>query len=249
MSDHLFVTHSEANELFDLYIKKLKVSNKGVFFTSSTLNLKNKTVEDNGRFVGKNLIGFNFSGATLRYANFTGANLAFADFYEADLTGCNFQGANLVGAIATSATLKDVNLKSANIKGMVIEDSSYFPFEDFPINCPAEGSFIGYKKVFDTSGSCIAVLEIPADARRTSCPTSRKPKFRCSKAKVIRFETLDGRVAKNVTAASANYDPNFIYHLEDTVVSDDYCDDRRRACAPGIHFFLDKTQAINYGYY
>ena len=55
---------------------------------------------------------------------------------------------------------------------------------------PKEGSFIGYIRAMNH----LVVLEIPADAKRSSATTK---KCRCSKAKVSRIEELDGSISQS----------------------------------------------------
>ena len=86
------------------------------------------------------------------------------------------------------------------------------------------------------------MLEIPADAKRSSATTA---KCRCSKAKVLRIENLDGTPAE-VTQVSSDFDPNFIYKIDKIVEVPDFDNNRWIECSHGIHFFLNKDNAKNY---
>ena len=107
-----------------------------------------------------------------------------------------------------------------------------------PYACPDFGMFIGFKK----ASGYIVVLEIPEDAKRLSA-TGRK--CRCDKAKVLEIQNIDGTKA-NVTKVASDYDPNFVYGVGKTVSVDNFCEDRWEECSPGIHFFINRQEAVNY---
>ena len=109
---------------------------------------------------------------------------------------------------------------------------------DFPISCHAKGSFIGFKK----ANGLIIELEIPSDALRSSATTR---KCRCSKAKVISITNPDGSPS-NVTSIPSSWDSNFVYGIGDTVEVADFDTNRWNECAPGIHFFITRQEAVNY---
>ena len=107
------------------------------------------------------------------------------------------------------------------------------------MNCPEKGSFIGFKKV---SNNLIVELEITEDALRSSA-TGRK--CRCSKAKVLSITNIDG------TDSNANYavslrDPAFVYTVGKTVEVPDFDTNRWNECAPGIHFFISRQEAVDF---
>ena len=108
-----------------------------------------------------------------------------------------------------------------------------------PIACPEKGAFIGFKKV---RGEYIVELEIAEDALRCSA-SSRK--CRCSCAKVISITNIDGTPA-NVPAVYSKHDPNFAYSIGSIVKVDNFDTNRWNECAPGIHFFITRQEAVNY---
>lgn len=116
-----------------------------------------------------------------------------------------------------------------------------------PMTCPEEGSFIAYKKaLINFSVNAIAVLEIPADAKRSSGDNTRK--CRCNKAKVLRFEDLDGHVLNGITEGYSYYNKRFIYRVGEYVTEDNFDEDRWKTCSKGIHFFMNRQEAINYNF-
>lgn len=122
-----------------------------------------------------------------------------------------------------------------------------------PLTCPDTGAFIGFKKAGMrtlVNGSVdivpvIVELEILADARRSSA-TGRK--CRCDKAKVLSITTLDGvEVDANAGTVRSNYDTRFEYKVGEIVTEPNFCEDRWEKCAPGIHFFINRQEAVEYG--
>ena len=145
---------------------------------------------------------------------------------RADLSGANLSGADLCGA----------NLSGANRYGADLSRAKNVPF--IPMTCPDTGSFIGFKKA---SGH-IVVLEVPADARRLSA-TGRK--CRCDKAIVLRIEEMDG-TASDLTEVVSDRDSSFVYKVGKMVSVPDFCEDRWQECSAGIHFFINRQEAVDY---
>ena len=175
-------------------------------------------------------------GANLSGANLSGAYLNGADLRGADLNGANLSGANLSGAYLNGADLRGAYLGRANLNGAYLGGAKNVPF--IPYACPDFGMFIGFKKAY----GYIVVLEIPEDAKRLSA-TSRK--CRCDKAKVLEIQNIDGTKA-NVTKVKSGYDSGFVYEVGKTVSVDNFCEDRWKECSPGIHFFINRQEAVNY---
>ncbi len=177
------------------------------------------------------LSGANLSGADLRVADLYGADLRVADLYGADLRGANLSGANLRGA-----NLSGANLSGANLYGADLSGANNVPF--IPYACPDFGMFIGFKKA---SGR-IVVLEIPEDAKRLSA-TGRK--CRCDKAKVLEIQKLSGEKA-DVDEVASDYDKSFVYRIGEEVSVPDFNENRWEECSTGIHFFINRQEAVDY---
>ena len=172
-------------------------------------------------------------GANLRDANLRDANLRDADLRDADLRDADLRGANLCDADLRGANLRDADLRGADLRGANLRDA-----KGCYLSCPTEGSFIGWKKA---SGH-IVKLRIPEDARRSSA-TGRK--CRCDKAYVMEIQNMDGTKATEDTVRS-DHDKNFVYTVGATVEVPDFDDNRWSECAPGIHFFIDRREAVEY---
>ena len=193
-----------------------------------------KAVKSGASLSGADLSGADLSGANLYGASLSGASLRGADLYVASLSGANLRGADLCGANLRGANLSGANLYGANLCGADLRGAKNLVF---PIACPEKGSFIGWKKCL---GNLIVELEICEDAKRSSATTR---KCRCDKAKVIAITSPDGGAEE---AAQSGYNPNFIYRVGDIVSVPDFDDNRWNECAPGIHFFISRQEAVDY---
>ncbi len=164
--------------------------------------------------------------ADLRWADLRGVNLSCVNLREADLREANLRGADLCGADLSKVNLSEANLSEA--KNL-----------DFPIACPEKGLFTAFKK----AGKYIIELEIPSDALRSSSTTR---KCRCSKAKVISITNLDG-TPSDIKSVASGFNSKFIYTIGETVEVPNFDTNRWNECAPGIHFFITRQEAIEYG--
>ena len=174
-------------------------------------------------------------GTDLRWAYLYGTDLRGADLYVADLRGANLCGANLCGADLRGANLSGADLYEADLYEADLRRAKNL---NFPIACPEKGTFTAFKK----AGKYIIELEIPDDALRSSSTTR---KCRCSKAKVASITNLDG-TPSDVKSVASCHDSKFIYNLGETVEVPNFDTNRWNECAPGIHFFITRQEAIDY---
>lgn len=129
---------------------------------------------------------------------------------------------------------KRADLRGADLSGAKYNGHTAF----YALQCPEEGSFIGYKKAH----GYIVKIEILADAKRSSA-TSRK--CRCSAAKVLSIATVDG--SEEIKEIASDRDSNFIYRVGEIVRVDNFDEDRWNECSTGIHFFITRREAEQYG--
>ena len=192
------------------------------------------------------LIDADLNNACLRYANLRKAcliyaNLRKADLRKADLSEADMYEADLSEADMYEADLKEANLLGTNLKNtntvcaVINEDTKI----DYPIACPKTGSFIGYKKAVFRK---IVKLQICEDAKRSSATTK---KCRCSKALVLAIENIDGSDS-GLKGIASIYDPSFIYRVGKIAEVPDFDNNRWRECSPGIHFFANRQDAVEY---
>jgi len=162
-----------------------------------------------------------FLNCNIIYSHISNVNMRSSYFYKCDISR------NYISEIYSD--------NSTSFKGEIV----------IPSLCPKEGSFIGYKKVKTTTGvHSIAVLEIPEDALRISCGNY---KCRCSKARVLRFESLDGRELKDTVAINLyTCNRRIVYKKGEMVYPDRFDENRFNTCSNGIHFFMSRDKAVEY---
>ena len=173
-----------------------------------------------------------------------------------------------------SAWVNQLFLRSSYRRCDLLELAEPYISDLFPLACPAEGEFIGYKIACPLSNEplhdavkrsvisfedwllstvfCVVTLKIPKDARRSSAFSN---KCRCDKAFVEKIEYLIENFTTNqifvlgdMEKACSKHDCNFIYSVGEMVKVDNFDTNRWHECAPGIHFFMTKEEAINYVY-
>lgn len=138
-----------------------------------------------------------------------------------------------VRANLRNSDLCNAKLSGAKLDGVIYNENTAF----FALQCPEEGSFIGWKKCLNNT---IVKLLIPEDAKRSSATTR---KCRCDKARVLEIWDKNGRP---IQEARSSYDPEFAYRVGETVCVPDFDEDRWHECAPGIHFFITRREAELY---
>ena len=207
---------------------------------------------------GANLRGADLHGANLRYANLHGANLCDADLHGADLRGADLHGADLCGADLHGADLRGADLHGANLRGADLRGADLCHADLCDANhvelsiaktsiLPDESDIIGWKKAY-VDGTMppkpvIVKLLIPADAQRSN-GTGRK--CRASTARVLDLQDKQGNSLPSDTTAYSLYDADFTYKKGETVHVEDFDTNRWKECAPGIHFFITRIEAVEY---
>ena len=195
-----------------------------------------------------NLSYADFREATLNDADIFNSNFSYADFGNASLVGAylprsnltraDFQGANLCWAHLCNCVFCDTDLRDCNFMYSNLRGSEYVPY--IPLQCPSDGAFVGWKKV----NNVLIKLEIPADAKRSSATTN---KCRCDKAKVLGFYDSLGSKELNITElVNDKYGKKCKYVKGEMVYPDCFDENRWNECSHGIHFFVNKQDAVNY---
>ena len=166
--------------------------------------------------------------------------LRSADLSSADLRGADLRGADLRDADLSDADLHGANLRSADLSGANLSELTVAQTSILP----DEGDIIGWKKAITLDGAPIIVkLLIPADAQRSNA-TGRK--CHASTARVLDLQDKQGNSLPPDTTAYSSYDPDFTYQKGETVHVEDFDTNRWDECAPGIHFFITRIEAIEY---
>lgn len=187
---------------------------------------------------GADLRGADLSDAALLCANLRCANLRCADLRCANLRCANLRDADLSDANLIGANLSGADLHGANLSELTIAQTSILP---------DEGDIIGWKKAYVDNTMpptpVIVKLLIPSDAKRSNS-TGRK--CRASKARILDLQDKQGNSLPPGTTAYSSFDPDFTYKKGETVHVEDFDTDRWDECAPGIHFFITRIEAVEY---
>ena len=207
------------------------------------LEKENNTIKDTliaGFRSGADLSYADLSDANLRYANLCDANLCDANLCDANLRGADLSYANLRGATLSGANLRFADLRGANLSDANLRDANLRGAINIPfiaLSCPSEGSFIGWKKIYEY----IIKLEIPEDAKRCSATTN---KCRCDRAKVLSITSI--KSGEEIKELCNDRYSACVYKVGEMVYPDSFDDDRWNECSNGIHFFINRQEAINY---
>ena len=190
----------------------------------------------NANLAGACLAVADLAGADLKGADLTGADISWADLADAVLIGAKLEDADIKGAFLEGADLNEADITGANINWANLNGAKNIP--NIPLACPSEGAFVAWKKVED---KYLVKIQIPEDARRCSATTK---KCRCDKAIVLDITSLDGE-----THFDEVVNHNFkvtTYKVGEVVYPDFFDENRWCECSNGIHFFVDKKDAIEY---
>lgn len=200
---------------------------------------------------GVDLSNANLVGACLHCVDFSNVDMHGADLYGADLRGCLFFNACLIGVSLRKANLDTTRfdgaeLLRADLTNAILCDTQLDKAKNvpyYPLACPSEGAFIGWKKVRNGILEYLIKLEIPEDARRCSAGSR---KCRCDKARVLGITRLDAPKKTIRSVVNCDYNPMVIYEVGEMVYPDSYDENRWNECSHGIHFFINKHDAIHY---
>ena len=140
------------------------------------------------------------------------------------------QRANLSGANLSGAYLSRANFSRAYLKKI-------YPY--FQI-VPEEGSFVGWKK---GKGNHLIKLEIPAEAKRHNYIGGRK----CRAEFVKVLDIRDSRGYKVKSCFNGTHSDNILYEVGKIVKPDKYDPSPLNECSNGIHFFMTKQEAKDWG--
>ena len=132
--------------------------------------------------------------------------------------------------------LKRANLNNANLSGANLNGATNI--SHIRISCPDTGSFIGWKKV----NGYIVKLKIPARAKRCSATSN---KCRCEYAKVLAIQNIDGSKAR-INEVFNNKYATCNYKIGEIVYPDSFDENRWKECSNGIHFFINRQDAVKY---
>ena len=85
-------------------------------------------------------------------------------------------------------------------------------------------------------------MQIPEDAKRSSATTT---KCRCDKALVLAIENKDGTDSGKTVLTNEAY-ATCVYAVGEMVYPDSFDDNRWNECSHGIHFFVNRQEAVDW---
>lgn len=212
------------------------------------------------RFEDCDLTNVDFSDANLKDASFCNCNMTEAEvactncedalFDHCNLTETSFYSAKCYAATWSKCDFIRTNLNETDCRQA---DFNNCNFEDlttdedttgYYLNCPEKGEFTAFKKaeLYGGMERVIVELTVPASALRSSA-SSRK--CRVSKAKVVSITSLDGKKRYKCNAYSM-HSSSFVYKIGATVEVKNFDKNRWNECAPGIHCFITRQEAVKY---
>lgn len=201
---------------------------------------------------GSVLCNVNFRRATFNNCNLHGADLSnnmmdHVAFYDCDIRNLNLQNSKLRGASFRGNDMEGIDLCGANIYAAVLEDATNQDkviVDDntrwYKMLCPPEGeAFIAWKCCTDLR---VVQMLVPRDAHR--CMATMET-GRVSKVKVLSIKSIDE--SKSFTWAQSTVDPDFYYEVGQWLEpANGFQEDRWKDSSPGIHFFLERQQCVDY---
>ena len=195
--------------------------------------------------------------STFIHTNLTNANLGEATIRNCSLCWANFAGANADRVLMDNVLTLKTNFGFASHRLFTLSNVGYadpydkdYTYKDAIINynagmtCPDTGSFVGWKKAINakTREVVIVKLLITENAKRVG----NALKCRCSEAKVLGFETIDGKEITDDITVRSWFDQDFIYPKGEIISVDKFDENRWDVCSTGIHFFINRCEAVNF---
>jgi uncharacterized protein YjbI with pentapeptide repeats len=187
-------------------------------------------------FSGANLFGAILWGATLISACFCNVDLRGANFRHAKLKKAVLQNSDLAGADFFQSDLHKVDFRGSKLGCVDLHRANLTDtyFDPRP-KAPEEGSFVGWKRLFDIQGDLvIAKILIPEDAKRTTPLVGR----RC-RAEFVKILEL----YPNVPLARCRFFPDRMYYVDEIVRTTCYNSDVQVRDTHGLNFYLTREEA------
>lgn len=196
---------------------------------------------------GLDLSRSTFENCDLRGTDFSGSKLDNVAFYNNELVGMKLSGCLARGCSFRFQDMTDIDLRGANIYSSVLEDAinqDKVIVDDstrwYKMRCPEIGeAFIAWKCCTDLR---VVMMLVPRDAKRCMATLETG---RAERVKVLKITNIEE--TENYTWAQSTVDPDFYYEVGKWMEpANGFQEDRWKDSSPGIHFFLDRTQCVDY---
>lgn len=214
------------------------------------------------KFINCDFYDAKLNGSILSRSVFMNCSFIRTEIIDADLENSTFNSCTFASCIFDDSNMFRVHVISTPIVSCSFKDVKYFKdcyfdigiadkqgkaSQYYPLACPSDGAFIGWKKIFlDNNKQILIKLKIPEDAKRTSAGDSSR-KCRCDKAKVLEITDIEtGEHLHKVTDERTSTREKLDYIVGETVCPNSFDENRWDLCARGIHFFINKQDVIDY---
>ena len=196
---------------------------------------------------GLNLARATFDGCNLNGTDFSGSMMDNVAFYNNDIRNMKLCGCKARGCSFRFQDMEGIDLRGANIYASVLEDAinqDKVIIDDntewYRMRCPEYGEpFIAWKCCTDLR---VVMMLVPADAKRCMATLETG---RVSKVKVLKITNIDE--TENYSWAQSTVDSDFYYEVGKWLEpANGFQEDRWKDSSPGIHFFLDRQQCVDY---
>ncbi len=186
-------------------------------------------------FTNVNMAGTTFRKCNLNHVWFKECSTESIRFLYCDVQEANFRWMNFRGADFSGSNFHHTLFEYANTEDITDNEDTKF----FRMVCPATGPFIAWKCCTELR---VVQLLVPADAKRVSATAET---CRCNKAKVLSIKSIDE--TKSYDWAQSTVDPDFYYEVGKWVEpANGFEENRWRDSSQGIHFFMERQQAVDY---
>ena len=196
---------------------------------------------------GLDMCRSSFEDCDLRETDFSGSKMDDVAFYNNDLRGMKLRGCLARGCSYRFQDMEGIDLRGANIYASVLEDAynqdKVIVDDDtkwYKMRCPEIGkAFIAWKCCTDLR---VVMMLVPPDAKR--CMSTMET-GRVSRVKVLSIKSIDE--SETYTWAQSTVDPDFYYETGKWLEpANGFQEDRWKDSSPGIHFFLERQQCVDY---
>lgn len=167
-----------------------------------------------------------FYECDVRNLKLTNSKARAVSFRYHDMEGIDISGSNIYASVLEDAHNQDK---------VIINDETRW----YKMTCPEEGPFIAWKCCTDLR---VVQMLVPADAKRCMATLETG---RVSKVKVLSIKSIDE--SESFDWAQSTVDQDFYYEKGKWLEpANGFQEDRWKDSSPGIHFFMERQQCVDY---
>jgi hypothetical protein len=181
----------------------------------------------------------NFAHASMAYVKAEVALFHYCNFDHTDANHGDFERADFAHSHLPATDFCGANLHGSHLEYADVDGVSY-NYATAGLAAAPEGELVGWGK---KSGWIVKML-IPRDARRSRATGN---KYRAEYVRVLSI-TLphNPHVARHTLSHVSERGPQTVYEVGKVTTADGFDDNRWNECSNGIHFFLDRMEAVTW---